>query len=55
MLKYGFLKYSSVTHYSIFQPILNLLQKAILDQKIDLKEIEREVMGTEEELKLPSK
>jgi hypothetical protein len=30
-----------------------VLQKAIQEQNIDLKEIEKEVMGTEEEFKAP--
>ena len=32
----------------------NSFQKAILEQKIDLKDVEKEVIGTEEELKPPT-
>jgi len=37
----------------LFQVYRDCVKKAIQEQKIDLNEIEREVMGTEDELKAP--
>lgn len=43
----------SSTQKSFITLLSFLLQKAIQEQNIDLKEIEKEIMGTEEELKPP--